>query len=143
MKYFGSKSVYHDRRTRDILRAYFSYLEACDNVRMPDVFRHVVNMPAERFWVSTPRATVVVAGIDRGDKLLYMRQNKREMFFEIHRRVVALRKRYPNWTLPRLVGEVVAQPAPKFYIAPGSARVIILRARKKWYEDKRKRLLAL
>lgn len=140
MKNFGSKSEYHRERTRDLLRAYFRYLEACKHVSMPDVFRCVVDMPAARFWVSASRAAVVVASIIRGDKLHYMRPNKREMFFEIHRRVMELRRSCPDWSMPKLIEAVIAQPAPKFYLAPGSARVLILKARKQWFAEKSKRL---
>jgi hypothetical protein len=140
MKNFGCKSEYHQERTHDLLRAYFRYLETCDIVRMSDVFKHVVEMPAARFWVSIPRASVVVAKIDRGDDLLYMCANKREMFFEIHSRVCKLRAKHPTWTLRRLVDHAISQPAPKFYVAPGSARILILKARKQWFADKSKRL---
>lgn len=92
-------------------------------------------MPAARFWVSASRAAVVVASINRGDMLHYMRPNKREMFFEIHRRVMELRKIYSGWSTPKLIEEVLAQPAPKFYLAPGSARVLILKARKQWFAE--------
>lgn len=135
MKYFGSKSEYHRERSRDLLRAYFRYLKTCARVSMPDVFKRVVEMPALRFWVSAPRATVVVASIMRGDTLRYMRSNKRAMFFEIHRRVMTLKASRPDWSMPRLVETVIAQPAPKFYLAPGSARALILKARKQWFAE--------
>lgn len=138
MKNFGSISEFNRERTADLLRAYFCYLEACSHVSMPDVFRAVVDMPAARFWVSASRAAVVVASISRGDRLLYMRPNKREMFFEIHRRVSSLRRSRPDWSTPRLIEAVIAQPAPKFYLAPGSARVLILKARKQWFAQRSK-----
>lgn len=140
MKNFGSKSEFHRERTRDLLRAYFRYLETCKHVSMPDVFKNVVEMPAARFWVSASRAAVVVASIMRGDNLHNMRPNKREMFFEIHRRVVDLRTKNTDWSILRLIKAVVAQPAPKFYLAPGSARVLILKARKQWFAEKSKKL---
>lgn len=141
MKNLGSKSEFHNERTSDLLRAYFRYLETCRHVSMPEVFKRVVSMPAARFWVSASRAAVVVAKIMRGDTLNYMRVNKREMFFEIHRRVVHLRQSCIDWPLPRLIEAVIEQPAPKFYLAPGSARVLILKARKKWFAEKSKRQL--
>lgn len=135
MKNFGAKSEHHDERARDLLSAYFRYLNKCRHVSMSDVFNSVVNMPAARFWVSASRATVVVTRIMRGDPLLYMRPNKREMFFEIYRRVSILRHTHP-WTIHRLVELVISQPAPKFYLAPGSARVLILKARKQYFAEK-------
>ena len=140
MKNFGSKSEYHRERARDLLRAYFRYLETCPRVSMPDVFKRVVEMPAARFWVSAPRATVVVANILRGDGLRYMRPNKRAMFLEIHRRVMNMKASHPDWSVSRLVDAVVAQPAPKFYLAPGSARVLILKARKQWFAESSSRM---
>lgn len=107
---------------------------------MPDVFRNVVDMPASRFWVSPSRAAVVVAGIMRGDTLRYMRPNKREMFFEIHRRVMILRRSRVGWSVRRLADAVVSQPAPKFYLAPGSARSLILKARKQWFAESSSRM---
>lgn len=140
MKYFGSKSEYHRERTADLLNAYFRILETCKHVSMPNVFKNVVNMPASRFWVSASRAAVVLADIMRGDNLCSMRPNKREMYFEIHRRVKELQQRHINWSIPQLIEAVIAQPAPKFYLAPGSARVIILKARKKWFVENSRRL---
>lgn len=143
MKYFGSNSEYHAERSRDLLRAYFHYLRTCRHVAMPDVFRRVVEMPASRFWVSASRAAVVVARIMRGDRLSHMRPNKREMFFEIHRRVMELRPSRLGWSMPRLIEFVLEQPAPKFYLAPGSARVLILKARKKWFAESSSRMRRL
>lgn len=130
MKNFGSKSEYAHERTHDLLKAYFHYIGACRHISMPDVFKRVVEMPASRFWISSPRASVVIARMMRGDDLNYMRPNKREMFFEIYRRFSSLRTKYPKLSIPRLIDKVLAQPAPKFYMAPGTARVLILRARK-------------
>lgn len=140
MKYFGSKSQYYTARSRDLLRAYFCYLKSCTRVSMPEVFRCVVDMPASRFWVSAARASIVMSNIERGDKLHYMRPNKREMFFEIHRRITMLRKSHPNWSTPRLLKVVLEQPAPKFYLAPGSARALILKARKQFFAHAATRL---
>ena len=138
MKKFGCKSEHADERTRDLLRAYFRHIRSCRHIRMPDIFNHIVEMPAARFWVSSSRAAVVVARILRGDDLNYMRPSKREMFFEIHRRVVELQAHNPDLTLHRLVEMVVSQTAPKFYLAPASARIMILKARKKWFAEKYK-----
>lgn len=140
MKYFGDKSEYHSERSCDLLDAYFRYLKTCTHVSRTETFKGVAQMPATRFWVSKNRAAVVVARIMRGDKLRHMRPNKREMFFEIHRRVMALSRVRPAWSIRRLVETVIAQPAPKFYLSPGSARAIILKAKKQWFAEKSKRL---
>lgn len=137
MKPFGAIAENADARSRDLLRAYFQHLRECPRLRMPDVFRAVVRMPASRFFVSVPRAVEVVSALLRGDPLLHMRPNKRDMFLEIHRRVLLLRSRHPGWSLTRLVADVVSAPAPQFYLAPGSARVLILKARRQWFAAKK------
>lgn len=141
MKTFGSLSEHAEARTHDLLRAYFACLDSCKHINMADVFIRVVNLPASRFWVSSSRAAVVVAAIMRGDKLLYMRPNKREMFFEIHRIAMELKTKHPQWSLSRLVQCAVRSRAPKFYLSPGSARALILKGRKKWFAEKKKKQL--
>ncbi len=140
MKSFGSISEFHRERSRDLLRAYFRYIDDCPYISIQNVWRAVVDMPASQFWVSAPRAAVVVGMLARGQHLPPMRANKREMFLEIYSRVVALRRRYPAWSLIRLVRAVVSQPAPKFYLAPSSARILILKARKQWFSDLSRKL---
>lgn len=137
MKNYGSKSKYYHERIADLLRAYTQCIAGVSYIYLPDIYRRVVEMPATRFWVSEHRAAVVVAEIMRGDNLHYMRKNKREMFFEIFRRVEALKEEYPaDRPLLHLVEEVVFQPAPKFYLCPGSARALILKGKKQWRIEK-------
>ena len=136
MKSFGCNSEHNRERSHDLFRNYSRLIESCKHIKADDIFARVVEMPASRFWVSTSRAAVVMANIMRGDKLDYMRPNKREMFFEIYHRMVELRHRRSDWSVPRLLDVVLAQPAPKFYMAPGSARVIILKERKKWFIER-------
>lgn len=143
MKNFGSISEHSHERSMDLLRAYFLCIESCKRVRMPDIFDNVINMPATRFWVSSPRTKVVIAAIESGDDLSYMRPNKKEMFFEIHRRVKHLQSSHPNRSLSQLVDIAIVQPAPKFYLSASSAKIIILKARKKWFQEKSKRLQRL
>lgn len=143
MKNFGSKSEYHKERIIDLLKAYFKHLSECSHISMPEVYRCVVEMPATRFWVSASRAAVVVSRIMRGDKLYDMRPTKREMFFEIHRRAVALQKEFSDRSIRSIIEEVVAQSAPKFYLAPSSARALILKAKKEWHAEITKKLRGL
>ena len=133
MKQFGSSCEFAVLREADLLRAYFSCLGVCAFIKMPDIFRRVVNLPSSRFWVSETRASVVIAAIERGDQLEKMRSNKREMFFEIYRRYQLLRSQFPTTPTSHLVGRVIEQAAPKFYLSPSSAKIIILKARKKWF----------
>lgn len=140
MKNVGCIAEFARKRTADLLSAYFSCVENSDHIRVPEIFQEVVDSPAPHFYISASRATIVIANIERGDRLEYMRPTKREMFFEIYRRYRALRSRYPLLPMSHLVRRVVSQPAPKFYLSASSARIIILKERKKWFlERSRKR----
>lgn len=143
MKHHGAIMEYAEERMQDLMRAYDEYISSCDHIRMPDVYAAIVNMEARRFWVSDVRATKVVYTMLRGLPIKGMRPLKREMFDEIFRRVLALRKRRPELTVGACCRIVVAQPAPKFYLTPGSAKVMVCKARKKWAREKLKRLRLL
>lgn len=144
MKHKGSTMEYAEDRTNDLMRAYDEYIASCDHIRMPDVYNKIVNMPSRRFWVSDIRAALVVSAIIRGDaKLDSMWPMKREMYLEIHRRVMELGKVHTDKSVSELCSMVVAQPAPKFYLAAGSAKVIVCKARKRWRKEKLRRLRLL
>ena len=104
---------------------YDRYIASCDYIRMSQVFDHIVNQPCHRFWVSNFRAYVVILSMLKGYKLKNMRPSKKEMFQEIFRRVCALKEAYPSMSLFQLVAEVVAQPAPKFYLTASSAKIMV------------------
>lgn len=139
MKHRGCVCDFSDDRDKDLLRAYRILLAESDVINS-DIYVRVVEMPSARFWVSEERAAVVVASMMNGNRLINHRQSKREMFQEIYRRVMLLRTKKNEQSLYELVSEVVMQPAPKFYITPGSAKLYICRAKKKWYEERRKKL---
>lgn len=135
---------YSRERLDDLMRAYDEYLSSCDYIRMPEVYERIVNMPTKRFWVSDIRASLVISAIIRGeDKLSDMWGTKREMYEEIYNRVLALRERYPETGISELCAIVVAQPAPKFYLTPGSAKQMVCKAKKEWVTRKLKRLRLL
>lgn len=141
MKHKGSTMEYSEERINDLMRAYDEYISSCDYIRMPDVYMNIVNMPSRRFWVSDIRAALVVSAIMRGEADLDgMWPLKKEMYLEIHRRVVELGKENPGMSISELCSIVVTQPAPKFYLTPGSAKMMVCKARKRWIEEKWKKL---
>lgn len=141
MKHKGAKMEYSDERICDLMRAYDEYISSCDYIRMPEVYNTIVNMPSQRFWVSDIRAALVVSAMMRGEaKLDEMWPLKKEMYKEIYRRVLVLRDEHPELSTSELCSIVVAQPAPKFYLTPGSAKMMVCKARKKWVQEKLKRL---
>lgn len=135
MKSFGSILTFTRERNAALLKAYREQVNAAGFVRMNEIGEKIVNSPSPRFWVSEERAAAVVSAIMRGKPVLEtMRQTKREMFEEIHRRVVALKKLHPDWYLCELVQEVVNSPAPKFYMEVSSALERLFKIRNGWYD---------
>ena len=137
MKHYGSLMEYSKERLDDLMRAYDEYISSCDYICMTDVYNKIVNMPSRRFWVSDIRARVVVSAMMIGKAHLeQMHLLKREMYEEIYRRVMKLRDEHPNMSTAELCSIVVAQPAPKFYLSPDSAKIMVCKTRKEWIKKK-------
>ena len=130
VKNYGSTFEYEAQRNKELMMAYREEIARATYIRRDELLKNTVNHPASRFWVSEHRAAIVMASMMRGDQLHYMRPLKREMFQEIYRRFVALKEQNPELSIYALATMAVNQPAPKFYLTPGSAKVIICRIRK-------------
>lgn len=141
MKHKGSRMEYSKERSDDLMRVYDEYVSSCNYIRMPDVYNKIVNMPSRRFWVSDIRAALVISAMMRGEAHLdKMCASKREMYEEIYRRVMSLREEHPEKSTSELCAIVVMQPAPKFYLTPGSAKIMVCKARKEWRRRKLQKL---
>lgn len=136
MKPYGSILEFTRERNADLMRAYRHQIRKPGHIRMSDIGAAIVNMPAARFWVSEERAAIVVSALLAGRDLPHnMRPTKCEMFSEIYRRVIALRRSRPKATLFDLVSQVVNSPAPKFYMLPRSAMDIIYKIKNGYYDE--------
>lgn len=131
MKKKGTISQLQHERDDDLMRAFQNELAGRPHILLPEVLNAVVSSPSKRFWVTSERAAIVIYNMMKGDELEHMRPLKRKMFREIYRRVMKLKANYPQLSIPILTEQVVAEPAPEFYITPGSAKVIISRIRKR------------
>ena len=140
MKPHGSDSIFKQERNSDLMRAYHELVTAKEFVCVSEIYNEVVNMPSRRFWVSEERAAIVISAMMRGNSLKAMRETKREMFEEIYRRAMSVKKAHPQMSMFEIACIVVHQPAPKFYITPGSASVYIINSKKKWYEERKRKL---
>lgn len=141
MKKRGAVFEYTSERNDDLMLAYCRQLDSCMETPATEIFKRTVEMPSRRFWVSERRAAAVVASMIKGNELNGMGEMKKAMFREIHQRVMTLRRKFPKAPLIELCSQVVNQPAPKFYLTPGSAEVIICKARKEWFKKRRQHLL--
>lgn len=122
------------QRNADLMRAFRHHLALAGYVIMPEIFARVAASPSSRFWVSEERATVVISAMLAGKPLPRMRHNKREMFAEIYRRVIIMRRQHPDKTLQEIVSLVISQPAPCFYLTPRTVGEIIYLIKKGWYD---------
>ena len=132
MKYHGCILEFAEERNNELMRVYRNIIASRSFIDSEDVVKELVNTPCSRFWISEERALRVVNAINKGFPILYgMLSTKREMFLEIYKRVMKLRKRLPKASLYECVIKVVNSPAPKFYMSANSAREIIRKMRSK------------
>ncbi|WP_311561248.1 hypothetical protein [Prevotella bivia] len=140
MKRRGSLMEYSQERIESIMHIYDEYISSCEYIDTSYICKHIANMPAPRFWVSSIWASKMMYAMFKGSQLKNMLPSKREMFQEIFRRVKTLRKLHPNWTIKKCCEIVVEQPAPKFYLTAESIGVMICKEKKRRFEERKKRL---
>jgi len=140
MKHHGNKFEYEAERNHDLMSAYHRLIEAAEYISLDDIYNKVVQCPSVRFWVSEERAAIVISRMLKGDDLHYMSRNRQLMFKEIYKRAMEIRKNQPELTMFEVAFRVVRQPAPCFYMTPGSAKVYICSVKKKWYEERKRKL---
>ncbi len=129
MKKLGSTADFIPQRNKELLEAFKQELYQLGNISNDRIFSRAAHRKASRFWVSEQRAAVVVSKMLKGDRLLTMNRKKREMYFEIFKRVRILLEHNPHRTISDAVFEVVNSPAPEFYLTDKSARVLIYKIR--------------
>lgn len=142
MKHFGSVAEYSKERSDNMMREYDNLLRELRHIEMPDVYERIAKSPAQRFFVSDTRAAVVVATIMKGDNTALDKMNplKKEMYLEIYKRVKEIQKQRPNLGIIDLCALATQQPAPKFYLTPGSVKIMVCKARKQWMKRKQQGL---
>lgn len=144
MKHKGSAFEYKDDRDADLLEAYKRELASNSIISLAEIARRISQSPAKRFWVSEERALIVISEMERGIKLNITTKNKRDMFLELHRRYTLYKQEHPDMTMQEIVFRICNEPAPRWYLSPGSILVILYRARKeakkRCYEERKRRL---
>lgn len=140
MKHHGCHSEYKRERGLDIVRAYHQQISQLSHINTDNVFSIIVNLPSKRFWVSEERASFVIISILKGDKLLHMRPNRREMFFEIYRRFKQLKKLHPQKRLTELISIIIHSKAPRFYLTPDTAKLYFYQYKNEWNKIQQQKL---
>lgn len=125
MKNVGDTSEHRPARNTDLYEVFLKKLEESRQVQLRTVLEQTVKSPAKRFYVGRRRAQDVVTHLLGGGNLDGMRPERARMFSEIFTRCKAMMESGRAIPLPDLIDEVLRQPAPEFYLTPGSAAVII------------------
>lgn len=140
MKHKGSTSDFISQRNRDLFLAYRKLISESKHVDTDKLYEELVNFPSARFWVSEERAAIVLSDMIKKGVRPHVGKCRMEMFKEIYKRAVKVRQKQPELSMYDVACKVVNQKAPKFYLTAGTARIIIHYEKKKWYEEKKKRL---
>lgn len=140
MKHKGCFSDTTRQKIDDLLTEYHKIISCSEYVTWEEIIRRLMHAPAPRFYVSEERAAIVLAAIHNGDNLKGMLSNKRRMFMALYRRAKKYIKEDGSVNWDEVSRIVVNQPAPSFYITPGSIKVTISREKRKWFEQKKKKL---
>ena len=143
MRHKGNNTDVITQRNDDLMHEYHKIINESEYILLDDIVCQLANMPAPRFYVSEERAAFVLSAMHHGKKLKGMQKNKKQMFQELYRRAKKIIKNMKtvDWTdWIEIAHTIIVQPAPKFYITPGSIKVVISRAKIKWYEQKKKKL---
>ncbi len=142
-KHIGSRFEYEEQRDANLMKVYREALSLPEPLSQSEICHYVSMHGADRFWVSEERALAVISRMYRNyhATLSTMYPLKRKMYREIFARVNRLMKERPCLSRIEAVSEVVASPAPEFYLTPGSVKVILCRIKKKqWYQQRKHRL---
>lgn len=131
------------QRIHDMMLVYNRIVAEERFICMNDVYRRIAEEPAPRFYVSPERAVSVVAMMLNGGNMNRMRPFKRDMFSEIYKRALKLgaKRGMKQEALRNICAAVVRQKAPKFYMSPGSVKILICKHKKQWYNERLKKRL--
>lgn len=131
MRHKGSTNEYIVERDRDLLEVFRRTIRTCKHINLYEVVETVVNSPAKRFYVSEYRTRNIIKRMFNGKPLTNMYPLRQEMYREIFRRVKEMRKTMPHAPLLMVIEEVLAQPAPKFYLTKETGVTILHKIQKK------------
>ena len=123
----GTKLEFLSEMHQDLLRNLRMVVMESDECNgINEICEKTIMKPAKRFYVSTLQAYKVVSKIRKGDFrcLERMPDYRKEMFFEISKMVdeYLIRYEYARKPLLFVIGHVISNKAPRFYISAESVR---------------------
>jgi len=114
-----------------------SFIEKCDEYRKQmsakgikltdqEIFAHVTETPAPRFYVDVYFTAVQLKRISRGQKPKLYSPRKRKMYYDIYdlycKKVGNNLKSHIEFSI---LEQVISSPAPQYYISPNTVKQLI------------------
>lgn len=121
-----SKAPYERKKEKAVAltRAFHMMLSKNRGMSVTQLIEKLEELPAPRFYVSTQNAINMVNRIKSG-RAMNIRGKRREMFNEIMSRLEEEKRRHPQKLSYDQMEDVLAQPAPSFYMTGKSMYKII------------------
>ena len=98
----------------DVVNALYKAMSENPDKKILELFDIARKMEAPRFYVTFDYARCIVLMLDRGLELPLKNENKKRMYEELHRRLK--KKRGDKKGCYNLLEEIIASPAPEFYM---------------------------
>lgn len=141
MRKKGSCFELSEERDADLLSVYSNMIEKhlrlYGRVNKAFLMKKVVNSTAKRYWVSAERASFVMLKMEKGERVMFLKENKAKMFDALFKEYMKYRKEHPDMSARAITEIVILLPAPCFGLEPRVAEAIINKRKK---ECNRKRI---
>ena len=99
---------------KDIVNALYKAMSENPDKKMFELFDIAQKMPAPMFYITFDKARRFVSMLDRGLELPFKNDNKKRMYQELYNRLK--KKRGDKKGCYILLEEIIASPAPEFYM---------------------------
>lgn len=145
MRKKGSLSQLTKGRNKNLYEAFTQltkkHLNLYGRVCKTLMLTQLVNMPAERYWLSPERAYSVVSQIRKGTLSVNPKKTICRLYYSLYDDFVVYKEKHPDIPDTRAIEEVVQQPAPCFGLEPRVAGIIIKKMSKQCQQEKIRRLM--
>lgn len=116
-------------RNKDLLDAYYKKLRELGlsalHKKRITLIDEIINLDAPKFYISEGEAQRAISKMLRGIPLNNKNPLKNEMYEELKKNFLEWRKENPDTSISKGVEYIINLPAPKFYIKPQSAHILI------------------
>lgn len=130
MKKKGHTDVYKNELLADLMQNYRAlrreHYDRYGHINMRQLSTDLVHRPAKRFYISVEHAARIITQIEKGDVYHSSRSpSLKEMYYEIYARYKSYQRHHPDTGKYIIIENILATPAPRFYMEPHTAENII------------------